>query len=99
MQFHASGYVNGDPRVAPAAGVGLDRPAELPEQVDVLIVGAGPAGTVAFAQLAHFPNLTTRLIERRPHRLELGQADGIQARTVETFQAFGFADRLLEESY
>ena len=26
MQFHHHGYVSGDPRVQPAAGVGLDRP-------------------------------------------------------------------------
>ncbi|WHF21179.1 hypothetical protein QJS66_13055 [Kocuria rhizophila] len=28
-----------------------------------------------------------RIIERRPGRLEIGQADGIQARSVETFQS------------
>lgn len=99
MQFHNSGYVSGDPRVEPAAGVGLNRPEELPDEVDALIVGAGPAGMTAFAQLAQFPNVTTRLIERRPHRLEVGQADGLQARSIETFQAFGFANRLIEESY
>ena len=44
MQFHHHGYVSGDPRVEPAAGVGIDRPAELPDEVDVLIVGTGPAG-------------------------------------------------------
>ena len=42
MQFHHHGYVTTDPRVAPASGTGIDRPAELPEAVDVLIVGAGP---------------------------------------------------------
>ena len=36
MQFHHHGYVSGDPRVQPAAGVGLDRPDELPDEVDVL---------------------------------------------------------------
>src|SRR4051794_10540897 len=99
MKFHAAGYVSGDPRVEPAAGVGLERPSELPDQVDALIVGAGPAGITAFAQLAQFPNVVTRLIERRPERLAVGQADGIQARSVETFQAFGFANRLTEEAY
>ncbi|MDR6906580.1 phenol 2-monooxygenase [Agromyces sp. 3263] len=99
MQFHHHGYVSGDPRVLPAAGVGLDRPAELPDEVDVLIVGAGPAGMIAAAQLAMFPNVTTRIIDRRPGRLEIGQADGIQARSVETFQAFGFAERIVAEAY
>ncbi|MBT0770167.1 FAD-dependent monooxygenase [Kineosporia sp. J2-2] len=97
MQFHDSGYVSGDPRVRPAAPT--HRPSSLPGTVDVLIVGAGPAGMTAFAQLAEFPGISTRLIERRPGRLEIGQADGLQARSVETFQAFGFADRLIEEAY
>ena len=99
MQFHHHGYVSGDPRVQPAAGVGIDRPEELPDEVDVLIVGAGPAGMVAAAQLSQFPDVTTRIIERRAGRLEIGQADGIQARSVETFQAFGFAERIIAEAY
>ncbi|MGA1838283.1 FAD-binding monooxygenase [Herbiconiux sp. 11R-BC] len=99
MQFHHHGYVSGDPRVSPAAGTGLDRPAELPEEVDVLIVGAGPAGMILAAQLSQFPEITTRLVERRPGRLAIGQADGIQARSVETFQAFGFAGRITDEAY
>ncbi|MGP5218969.1 FAD-binding monooxygenase [Arthrobacter rhombi] len=99
MQFHHHGYVSGDPRIEAAAGVGVDRPEELPEQVDVLIVGSGPAGMLAAAQLAEFPNINTRIIERRGGRLEIGQADGIQARSVETFQAFGFAERITSEAY
>ena len=65
MQFHHHGYVSGDPRVQPAAGVGLDRPEELPDEVDVLIVGTGPAGMIAAAQLSQFPDVTTRIVERR----------------------------------
>lgn len=99
MQFHHHGYVSGDPRVQPAAGVGLDRPDDLPDEVDVLIVGTGPAGMIAAAQLSQFPEVTTRIVERRPGRLPIGQADGIQARSVETFQAFGFAGRIAEEAY
>lgn len=99
MQFHHHGYVSTDPRVQPAAGVGLDRPAELPDELDVLIVGSGPAGIVAHAQLAQFPNVVSRIVERRDGRLELGQADGIQARSVETFQAFGFASAIIDEAY
>ncbi|MGO4102497.1 FAD-binding monooxygenase [Leifsonia sp. YAF41] len=99
MQFHHHGYVSTDPRVEPAAGVGIDRPDELPENVDVLIVGTGPAGIVTAAQLAQFPSVTTRIVERRGDRLPIGQADGIQARSVETFQAFGFANRIIDEAY
>ena len=99
MQFHDHGYVSGDPRIQPAAGVGIDRPQELPDEVDVLIVGSGPAGMITAAQLSQFPDITTRIIERRDGRLVIGQADGIQARSVETFQAFGFADRIIAEAY
>ncbi|QJX02038.1 hypothetical protein HML84_07405 [Alcanivorax sp. IO_7] len=47
MQFHHHGYVSSDPRVEDAAGTGIDRPEDLPEHVDVLIVGSGPAGMIA----------------------------------------------------
>ena len=99
MRFHHHGYVSTDPRVQPAAGIGLDRPEELPEEFDVLVVGTGPAGTITAAQLSQFPQIHTRIIDRRPHRLEIGHADGVQARSVETFQAFGFAGRLTDEAY
>jgi len=99
MQFHHHGYISSDPRIEKASGTGIDRPETLPDVVDVLIVGSGPAGVIAAAQLAKFPNITTRIVERRPGRLEIGQADGIQARSVETFQAFGFAERITAEAY
>lgn len=99
MQFHHHGYVSGEPRVQDAAGTGIDRPADLPDEVDVLIVGSGPAGMLLAAQLSQFPDVTTRIIERRDGRLVLGQADGIQPRSVETFQAFGFAERIVAEAY
>jgi len=99
VQFHHHGYVSGDPRVQPVAGVGLDRPQELPDEVDVLIIGTGPAGMITAAQLSQFPGISTRIVERRSGRLAIGQADGIQARSVETFQAFGFAQRITDEAY
>jgi phenol 2-monooxygenase len=97
MQFHHHGYVSGDPRVLPA-GVS-DRPADVPDEVDVLIVGSGPAGMLLAAQMSQYPDVTTRIIEKREGRLVLGQADGIQPRSVETFQAFGFAERIMAEAY
>lgn len=99
MQFHHNGYVSEEPKRLPAAGIGLNRPEELPDEMDVLIVGTGPAGMITAAQLAMFPGVHTRIIERRDRRLELGQADGIQARSVETFQAFGFSKEIVEEAY
>src|SRR5690606_12584647 len=74
-------------------------PSELPDEVDVLIVGSGPAGLVLAAQLAAFPQITTRIVERSAGPLELGRADGVACRTVERFQAFGFAERRVKEAY
>lgn len=99
MQFHHHGYVSGEPRVQPAAGTGIDRPLDLPDEMDVLIVGSGPAGMLLAAQMSQYPEVTTRIIERREGRLVLGQADGIQPRSVETFQAFGFAEQIVAEAY
>jgi phenol 2-monooxygenase len=99
MQFHHHGYVSGEPRILAAAGAGIDRPADLPDETDVLIVGSGPAGMLLAAQMSQFPEVRTRIIEKRAGRLELGQADGIQPRSVETFQAFGFAERIIAEAY
>jgi phenol 2-monooxygenase len=71
----------------------------LPNEVDVLIVGCGPAGLTLAAQLSAFSGITTLIIDQKPGPLELGQADGIACRTMEMFQAFGFAERVLKEGY
>ena len=96
MQFYLDGYAPGDPELQPAAA---PRAAALPDSIDVLIVGTGPAGMLLAAQLAAFPAIATRIVERRAGPLQVGQADGVACRTVETFEAFGLADRLLREGY
>lgn len=99
MQYFLDGYRKGDPRVRPAAeGRGEDPPA-LPEEVDVLIVGSGPAGLLLAAQLSEFPDIATRVVERALGPLEVGRADGVNCRTVETFEAFGLAERMMAEAY
>jgi len=101
MQFHLNGFQTGDPRIAAPAkdASALANTDALPDEVDVLIVGCGPAGLTLAAQLAAFPEISTRIVERKPGPLELGQADGIACRTMEMFQAFGFADRVEKEAY
>ena len=99
MQFYLNGYKPGDPLVDEPHLSASERPAGLPEAVDVLIVGCGPAGLVLAAQLAGFPDITTAVIDRRDGPLEVGQADGVACRTVEMFEAFGLADRLVHEAY
>lgn len=51
------------------------------------------------AHLSQFSEFTTRIVERRTGPLQLGQADGIACRTVETFEAFGLAQTLIDEAY
>ena len=98
MQFYLNGYKPGDPDIPTAAPGAESRSPDLPEAVDVLIVGSGPAGTVLAAQLSTFPNISTRLVERRNGPLQLGQADGVACRTVEMFEAFGLGAKLLREA-
>jgi phenol 2-monooxygenase (NADPH) len=97
MQFHLNGFRVGDPMTEPLAE-NVHGP-EMPDQVDVLIAGTGPAGLVLAAQLSKFPGITTRIVERRSGPLLMGQADGVACRTVEMFNAFGLAERLLREAY
>ncbi len=99
MQFYLDGYTPGDPDILEAAPGVAKRPEGLPEVIDVLIVGSGPAGTLLAAQLSSFAGITTRLIERRDGPLELGQADGVACRTVEMFDAFGLSEKLVREAY
>jgi phenol 2-monooxygenase len=99
VRFHLNGYRTGDPRVADAHPSVAGRPPGLPREVDVLVVGAGPAGLVLGAQLAAFGDISTAVIDRRPEPLQVGQADGVACRTVEMFEAFGLARRLVEEAY
>jgi len=71
----------------------------LPEKVDVLISGTGPAGLCLAAQLAQFPGIETMIVEKMPANIIKGKADGINTRTMEMFQAFGFADKVKRETY
>ena len=99
MQFYLNGYQPGDPDILAAAPGAEKRSSGLPETVDVLIVGSGPAGMLLAAQLSTFPGISTRLVERRPDPLQVGQADGVACRTVEMFDAFGLSAKLVRESY
>src|SRR5690349_17309492 len=101
MQFHLNGFEPGDPEIAdpaervPPSGM----PGALPAEVDVLIVGCGPAGLTLAAQLSAFPDIKTCIVEQKSGPLQLGQADGVACRTMEMFEAFGFSERVMKEAY
>ncbi|UFW53551.1 MULTISPECIES: FAD-binding monooxygenase [Bradyrhizobium] len=101
MQFHLNGFQPGDPEIAdPAERIQASgAPGTVPKEVDVLIVGCGPAGLTLAAQLAQFPDIKTCIVEQKPGRLLVGQADGIACRTMEMFHAYGFSERVLKEAY
>ncbi|KAI1376414.1 putative phenol 2-monooxygenase [Hypoxylon crocopeplum] len=72
--------------------------ADLPESnVDVLIIGAGPAGLMAACWMAHC-GVKTRIVDKRNTKIFCGQADGLQCRSLEIFDSFGFADRAWKEA-
>lgn len=97
MQFHLNGFRSGDPTITPAA----DAPQtyQLPVSLDVLVVGSGPAGLTLAAQLSAFPDITTRVIDAKSGPMEKGQADGVSCRSMEMFEAFGFAHTVMREAY
>ncbi|GJE87714.1 phenol 2-monooxygenase [Phanerochaete sordida] len=64
--------------------------------VDVLIIGAGPAGVMCANALAR-AGVNVKIVDKRAASVLAGQADGIQPRTIEVFQSYGLAERLLRE--
>jgi len=101
MQFHLNGFQPGDPEIFDPAEryPASDATASLPPEIDILIVGCGPAGLTLAAQLSSFSDIKTCIVDQKPGRLLLGQADGIACRTMEMFHAFGFSERVLKEGY
>ncbi|MBO9465448.1 FAD-dependent monooxygenase [Tropicibacter sp. R15_0] len=98
MQYHLNGFTPGDPDILPADPARARKTPELPQKVDVLIAGCGPAGLCLAAQLSRFPEIATLIVEPKAGPMEKGQADGISVRSMEMFQAFGFADKVKRES-
>jgi 3-hydroxybenzoate 4-monooxygenase len=98
MQFNLDGFRPGDPHLAPPSPWAAKHSETPPAQVDVLIVGCGPAGLTLAAQLAAFPDIRTCIVEQKDGPLQLGQADGIACRTMEMFEAFNFSERVLKEA-
>ncbi|KAL1759801.1 FAD binding domain-containing protein [Schizophyllum commune] len=64
--------------------------------IDVLIIGAGPSGLMAATALKR-AGIDVRIVDKRPHGILAGQADGIQPRTSEILQTYGLADELFRQ--
>lgn len=62
-----------------------------------LIIGAGPAGLMAAAWMAHL-GVSARIVDKRNAKVFCGQADGLQCRSLEIFDSLGFADRAWKEA-
>ena len=99
MQFHLNGFRTGDPAIGEQARGQQARGEHPPSDIDVLIVGCGPAGLTLATQLAAFPDISVAIVDQKAGPLQLGQADGIACRTLETYEAFGFSERILKEAY
>jgi phenol 2-monooxygenase len=67
-------------------------------RTDVLIAGSGSAGIFAATWLAIY-NIPFTILESRSGPLQIGQADGVQCRTVEIYESFGLSEDLLREAH
>ncbi len=63
----------------------------IPENLDVLVVGAGPTGLVLAAELARH-GATVRIVDAAPGPTQQSRAIGIQARTLELLESMGLAE-------
>lgn len=68
------------------------------DNFDVIICGSGSAGLCAALWLA-CQGIKCKILEKRAGPLQLGQADGVQCRTVEMYESFGLSEDLLKTAY
>ncbi|MFJ7068242.1 FAD-dependent monooxygenase [Streptomyces sp. NPDC101115] len=66
-----------------------------PSVLDVLVVGAGPVGLTAAAELRR-QGTAVRIVDRLPERLPYAKAVGIQPRTLEIWDRMGCVREALE---
>ncbi|CDM24876.1 2-polyprenyl-6-methoxyphenol hydroxylase [Castellaniella defragrans 65Phen] len=101
MQYHLNGFKPGNYQIPDAAREPAPPPpmVDLPKEVDVLIVGCGPAGLALARQLADFADIRTCIVEQKSGPMLFGQADGISCRTMEIMEAFNSSELLVKEAY
>ncbi|KAK3687963.1 FAD binding domain-containing protein [Podospora appendiculata] len=69
-----------------------------PESVDILIIGAGPAG-LALANWFRNSNIRVLLVDKKPGPTTRGQAEGLKSTTNEIFETFGIGAQITAESW
>ena len=101
MQFHLNGFKPGNYQVPDAARKPYPTPPieDLPREVDVLIVGTGPAGLTMARQMSEFADIKTCIVDMAPGPLLFGRADGISCRTIEIMEAFNSSEMVVKETY
>ncbi|TDG11957.1 3-hydroxybenzoate 4-monooxygenase [Seongchinamella unica] len=101
MQYHLNGFKPGNLQIPDAARIPAALPpiTDLPTEVDVLIVGCGPAGLTMARQMAEFADIKTSIVDLKPGPMLFGQADGISCRTQEILEAFNCSEILAKETY
>ncbi|MEP3946194.1 FAD-dependent monooxygenase [Ascidiaceihabitans sp.] len=101
MQFHLNGFKPGNYQVPDAARKAYPTPPiqDLPTEVDVLIVGTGPAGLTMARQMSEFEDISTCIVDMADGPLLFGRADGISCRTIEIMEAFNSSEMVEKETY
>lgn len=101
MQYHLNGFKPGNYQVPDEVREPYPDPpiVDLPSEVDVLIIGTGPAGLTMARQLSEFSDIKTCIVDMAPGPLLFGRADGISCRTIEIMEAFNSSEMVVKETY
>ncbi|GHA61853.1 phenol 2-monooxygenase [Amylibacter ulvae] len=101
MQYHLNGFKPGNYQVPDAARKPYPIPPieDLPSEIDVLIIGTGPAGLTMARQMSEFADIKTCIVDMAHGPLLFGRADGISCRTIEIMEAFNSSDLVVKETY
>ncbi|MGB1238756.1 MAG: FAD-dependent monooxygenase [Pseudomonadales bacterium] len=101
MQYHLNGFKPGNYQVPDEARKPYPTPpvVDLPSEVDVLIIGTGPAGLTMARQLSEFSSISTCIVDMASGPLLFGRADGISCRTMEIMEAFNSSEMVVKETY
>ena len=101
MQYHLNGFKPGNYQVPDEAREPYPDPpiVDLPNEVDVLIIGTGPAGLTMARQLSEFKDIKTCIVDMASGPLLFGRADGISCRTMEIMEAFNSSEMVVKETY